>query len=152
MKISRTRETVFSLAMAFAMSFCMEYYNLALKNGGADYHLFGDVLTEVWWIGFLVFVIQKLLGNPLAERLVAMLAKTDEIPLFMRPTVKRICTVCVMCPIMAVVSSILFKHPWGNFLPTVLTTLTFNFPLAFSIQVFFLGPILKKAILETYER
>ncbi|SCA88612.1 hypothetical protein SMA679_0051 [Streptococcus macedonicus] len=50
---------------------------------------------------------------------------------------------------MAVVSSILFKHPWGKFIPTVLTTLTFNFPIAFSIQIFLLGPILKKLILES---
>ncbi|MEX2804878.1 hypothetical protein AB3329_07190 [Streptococcus sp. H31] len=126
----------------------MEYYNLALKSGGANYSLFLDVLTEVWWIGLLVFIMQKFLGNPLAEGLVARLAKPQEIPRFMQPTVKRICIVCVMCPIIAVVSSILFKLPWGNFLPTVLTTLVLNFPLAFSIQIFFLGPVLKKMILE----
>ena len=149
MKVSKTREFVFSLSMAFAMSFCMEYYNLSLNNGGANYGLVLDVLKEVWWITIIVFLIQEFFGGPIAVRLMSLLAKPEEIPVFMRPTIRRICTVCVMCPSMAVVSSILFKHPWGNFIPTVLTTLTFNFPMAFSIQIFLLGPVLKKLILES---
>lgn len=148
MKISKTREVIFSLSMAFAMSFCMEYYNLSLNHGGATYGLFLEVLKEVWWITILVFLIQEFFGGPLAGRLMKMLAKADEILVFMWPTIRRICTVCVMCPTMAVVSSILFKHPWGNFIPTVLTTLTFNFPMAFSIQIFLLGPLLKKLLLD----
>ncbi len=55
MKLSKTRECVFSLSMAFAMSFCMEYYNLSLNNGGANYGLVLDVLKEVWWITIIVF-------------------------------------------------------------------------------------------------
>ncbi len=55
MKVSKTREFVFSLSMAFAMSFCMEYYNLSLNNGGANYGLVLDVLKEVWWITIIVF-------------------------------------------------------------------------------------------------
>ena len=55
MKVSKTREFVFSLSMAFAMNFCMEYYNLSLNNGGANYGLVLDVLKEVWWITIIVF-------------------------------------------------------------------------------------------------
>lgn len=55
MKVSKTREFVFSLSMAFAMSFCMEYYNLSLNNGDANYGLVLDVLKEVWWITIIVF-------------------------------------------------------------------------------------------------
>lgn len=40
MKMSQMRELFFSLSMAFAMSFCMEYYNLSLNAGGASYPLF----------------------------------------------------------------------------------------------------------------
>ena len=55
MKVSKTREFVFSLSMAFAMSFCMEYYNLSLNNGAANYGLVLDVLKEVWRITIIVF-------------------------------------------------------------------------------------------------
>nr|WP_253896477.1 hypothetical protein [Streptococcus gallolyticus] len=55
MNVSKIREFVFSLSMAFAMSFCMEYYNLSLNNGGANYGLVLDVLKEVWWITTTVF-------------------------------------------------------------------------------------------------
>lgn len=55
MKVSKTREFVFSLSMTFAMSFCMEYYNLPLNNVGANYGLVLDVLKEVWWITIIVF-------------------------------------------------------------------------------------------------
>ncbi|WP_303975255.1 hypothetical protein [Streptococcus merionis] len=144
MKVNKTRETFFSLAMAFAMSFCMEYYNLSLNHGGASYKLFSEVLGEVWWITIMVFFLQQYLAGPLASKLQARFG--EDVPSVFRPTLRRICTVCVMCPVMAVVSSILFKHPWGNFIPTVLTTLTFNFPMAFSIQVFLLGPLLKELI------
>ncbi|WP_284675602.1 hypothetical protein [Streptococcus macedonicus] len=33
----------------------MEYYNLSLNNGGANYGLVLDVLKEVWWITIIVF-------------------------------------------------------------------------------------------------
>lgn len=148
MKISQMREFFFSLSMSLAMSFCMEYYNLSLNAGGASYPLFIEVLKEVWWITALVFFIQEFFGSLLAERLMFKLTQPEKIPLFMRPTIRRICTVCVMCPTMSVISSILFKHPWGNFIPTVLTTLTFNFPMAFFVQIFLLGPLLKRLILD----
>ena len=79
----------------------------------------------------------------------SMLAKPEEIPAFMRPTIRRLCTVCVLCPSMAVGASILFMLPGGKVIPTVVSALAFIFPIAFSIQIFLLGPILKKLILES---
>ena len=77
------------------------------------------------------------------------LTQPEKIPLFMRPTIlKNMYGLLTMCLTMSVLSSILFKHPWGNFIPTVLTTLTFNSPMAFFVQIFLLGPLLKRLILD----
>lgn len=109
MKMSQMREFFFSLSMLLAMSFYMEYYNLSLNAGGASYPLFIEVLKEVWLITALVFSIQEFFGSLLAERLMFKLTQPEKIPLFMRPSIRRICTVCLMCPTMSVISLILLN-------------------------------------------
>lgn len=49
-------------------------------------------------------------------------------------------TVCVMCPLMSLVATLLFKHPGNQIAALWLQTFAVNFPMALCFQLFFAGP------------
>ena len=52
-------------------------------------------------------------------------------------------TVCVMCPLMSLVATLLFKHPGNQIAAVWLQTFAVNFPMALCFQLFFCGPFVR---------
>lgn len=52
-------------------------------------------------------------------------------------------TVCVMCPLMSLVATLLFKHPGNQIAALWLQTFAVNFPMALCFQLFFCGPFVR---------
>lgn len=51
--------------------------------------------------------------------------------------------VCIMCPCMSLVATILFKNAGSNVIATWCQTTFMNFPVAFFWQIFYCGPFIR---------
>lgn len=111
-KKSRLENILFTLVMAFVMVYAMVCYNIAIDKGG--------MTNEVFLLAFR-------LVNP----------KEDK-PVFVTLA---ICSmiVCLMCPVMSLIATVLFARPGNQVIAVWLQKLALNFPMALCWQIFFGG-------------
>jgi len=141
---SKLKENLFILSVSFLMSFGMESYNLLLQGYDFNYHLLTYVMSEVWYITIIVFVISKYFGLILSRRLYTFLFTVKPKNEYKIILFRTLCTVSVMSPTMSLVASFLFKDASvDNFFKIWIVTTAFNFPVAFIYQIIFVGPIVK---------
>lgn len=137
---NKFENVIFTTIMAFIMVYAMICYNIALNLGGLNDHVFLMAFSELrimWPVAFLLEMF-------VMERPVMYLTKrviTKEMPFFWVLLIRCSLTVCLMCPTMSLVATILFKdfHTAG-FVATWLQTAAMNFPMALAWQIFFGGP------------
>lgn len=136
-------EIIFTAMMSFTMAYVMELYNKSLMAGELTYELFIEVFQEVWWVTIIVFFVQFFWGGPLARKLVfSVVDPKIEAPIIVTLAMST-STVMIMCPTMSLIATILFKNPWGNFIPIWLKTVAINFPMAFFWQNLYAGPLVR---------
>lgn len=137
------QEVVYGLFMSFFMVMAMELYNTGLRLGELTAAGFFHVLGELWFMLPICFCT-SFFG---ADRIVPRFAYQIAVPGRDHPllvTVTRACmTVCVMCPVMSLWATLLFKHPGAQLVGVWLKTLVCNFPMALCWQVFFCGPLVR---------
>ncbi len=140
---TKFQEVVFSLLMAFAMVYAMELYNLALNAGGLTNQLFLQVFHDLVLLVCIVILLEKLIAGPLARKCAFQLFTPGvDKPVFVTLAVS-VCTVCLMCPMMSCIATLLFQHPGNQFLAFWLQTTAKNFPMALCWQLFFAGPLVR---------
>lgn len=140
---TKLQNVVFTLMMAFAMVYGMICYNIALNRGGMTNEVFLLAFHELiimWPIAVILelFVVEKL-SQKLAFRLVN---PAEDKPIFV---LLAICSmiVCLMCPMMSFVATLLFKAPGKEIIAVWLETTVLNFPMALCLQIFFAGPFVR---------
>ncbi len=138
-KKSRLENILFTLVMAFVMVYAMVCYNIAIDKGGMTNEVFLLAFHEIlimWPIACILeyFVVEKL-ATMLAFRLVN--PKEDK-PVFVTLA---ICSmiVCLMCPVMSLIATVLFAHPGNQVIAVWLQKFALNFPMALCWQIFFGG-------------
>lgn len=144
-KKSRLENILFTLVMAFVMVYAMVCYNIAIDKGGMTNEVFLLAFHEIpimWPIACILeyFVVEKL-ATMLAFRLVN--PKEDK-PVFVTLA---ICSmiVCLMCPVMSLIATVLFAHPGNQVIAVWLQKFALNFPMALCWQIFWRS-ICKKLI------
>lgn len=138
-KKSRLENILFTLVMAFVMVYAMVCYNIAIDKGGMTNEVFLLAFHEIpimWTIACILeyFVVEKL-ATMLAFRLVN--PKEDK-PVFVTLA---ICSmiVCLMCPVMSLIATVLFARPGNQVIAVWLQKFALNFPMALCWQIFFGG-------------
>ncbi len=129
--------------MALVMVYALICYNIALDKGGlsnAVFLLAFHELTFMWPIAVILelFVVEKL-AQKLAFRIIA--PESNE-PIFIVLAISAI-TVCLMCPMMSLVATVLFKNPGSEIIAVWFQTTVMNFPMALFWQIFFAGPCVR---------
>ena len=129
--------------MAFTMVYGMICYNIALNMGGMSNEVFLKAFHELiimWPVAFILefFVVEKL-SQKLAFRIVT---PGKDRPIFIILAISAM-IVCLMCPMMSLVATILFKHPGTELIAVWLETTVFNFSMALCLQIFFVGPFIR---------
>lgn len=129
--------------MALVMVYALICYNIALDKGGlsnAVFLLAFHELTFMWPIAVILelFVVEKL-AQKLAFRIIA--PESNE-PIFIVFAISAI-TVCLMCPMMSLVATVLFKNPGSEIIAVWFQTTVMNFPMALFWQIFFAGPCVR---------
>ena len=149
---TKLENVVFTLLMAFVMVYAMICYNIALNVGGMSNQVFAMAFGEMvimWPVAFLLefFVVERL-SQKLAFRLVT--PGVDK-PAFVILAISCM-IVCLMCPMMSLVATILFKNPGSQIVAVWLQTAVMNFPMALCWQVFFAGPLVRLVVRVLFRR
>ena len=131
---TKLQNVFFTIMMAFLMVYAMICYNISLSIGGMTNQVFLMAFGEmkIMWPAAIIlefFVVEKL-ASMLAFRIVSPQDK---------PISSMI--VCLMCPMMSFIATLLFKNAGNNFIAVWFQTTVMNFPMALCWQVFGAGPL-----------
>ena len=132
--------TFFTIVMAAIMVYGMIVYNVALNTGGVTNATFVMALHEMPIMVPIACVLEFFVVEKLATRLAFMFMRPTDRPQFITYAVS-ICICCIMCPIMSLIATMLFKntHTFGTFIQTW----GMNFPCAVLWQMFYCGPLVR---------
>ena len=139
---TKLQNIIFTLIMAFVMVYAMVCYNIALDKGGMTNEIFLLAFHEIpimWPIACILeyFVVEKL-SRKLAFRMVSPEDKPILITLAISSMI-----VCLMCPTMSLIATILFTHPGSQIIAVWIQKFALNFPMALCWQTFFAGPFVR---------
>ncbi len=137
---TKFQDAVFTVIMAIIMVYGMIVYNVALNTGGVTGTTFLLALHELPIMAPIAFVLEFFIVGKLARKLAFTVMKPTDRPAFITYAIS-ICICCIMCPIMSLIATILFKDTktFGMFIQTW----GMNFPMAMFYQMFYCGPLVR---------
>ncbi len=139
---TRFQTIIFTVLMTFFMVYVMICYNIALSVGGMSNQVFLMAFGELKLMWPVAFILDFFLFAKPAEMLAFRMVKPDDRPIFIILAISSM-TVCLMCPAMSLVATLLFKHPGAEVVAVWAQTTVMNFPMAFFWQIFFCGPLVR---------
>ncbi len=137
---NKFQDVVFTLIMATIMVYGMVVYNVALNTGGVTGATFLSALHELPIMVPIAFVLEFFIVGRLAKMLAFRVMRPDDRPQFITYAIS-ICICCIMCPVMSLAATILFKE--NKSFGTWVQTWTLNFPMAICYQMFYCGPFVR---------
>ena len=141
---TKFQEVIFTILMVFVMVYAMICYNISLNIGGMANHVFLDAFHELVIMGPVAFILDFFLYGSLSKKLAFRIVNpAEDKPIMIILAISSI-TVCLMCPSMSLVATLLFKNPVKEVIAIWLQTTALNFPMAFFWQIFFAGPLVRK--------
>lgn len=141
---TKFQEVIFTILMVFVMVYAMICYNISLNIGGMANHVFLDAFHELVIMGPVAFILDFFLYGSLSKKLAFRIVNpAEDKPIMIILAISSI-TVCLMCPSMSLVATLLFKNAGTEFIAVWLQTTALNFPMAFFWQIFFAGPLVRK--------
>lgn len=140
---TKLQTVIFTLMMSLVMVYAMICFNVALNIGGMTNQVFTMAFHELlimWPAAFILefFFVDKL-SHMLAFRLIN---PAEEKPIVITLAISSM-IVCIMCPVMSLIATLLFKDAGSNFLAVWLETTAKNFPMALFSQIFYVGPFVR---------
>lgn len=137
---NKFQEVVFTAIMATVMVYGMIVYNVALNMGGVSAQTFVIALHEMPIMVPIAFILELFVVGKLARMLAFSVMRPDDRPQFITYAIS-ICICCIMCPIMSLIATVLFKDvkTFGSWVQTW----AMNFPMALLYQMFYCGPFVR---------
>ena len=136
---NKLEEVVFTAIMATIMVYGMVVYNVALNTGTVDGTTFIAAAHELPIMVPVAFILEFFIVGKIAKMLAFTVMKPTDRPQFITYAIS-ICICCIMCPIMSLVATILFKElSFGMWIKTW----AMNFPMAILYQMFYCGPLVR---------
>lgn len=137
---TKFQEAVFTIIMATFMVYGMVVYNIALNMGGLTNQTFLLALHELPVMVPIAFVLEFFVVGKVAAFLAFKVMTPNDKPQFITYAIS-ICICCIMCPIMSLIATILFKDTKS--FSTWIQTWVLNFPMAIMYQLFYCGPLVR---------
>ncbi|MDO4615673.1 MAG: DUF2798 domain-containing protein [Lachnospiraceae bacterium] len=131
---NKFQDAVFTVIMAAIMVYGMIVYNVALNMGSVTGETFLAALHELPIMGPIAFVLEFFIVGKLARKMAFTVMRPTDRPAFITYAIS-ICICCVMCPVMSLIATILFKDTktFGTFIQPW----AMNFPMAMLYQMFY---------------
>ncbi len=131
---------IFTIIMAFLMVYAMICYNIAINIGGMKDAVFMMALGELRIMWPAAILLELFVMERPVMALTSRVA-TQEMPFFFVLLIRCALTVCLMCPAMSLIATLLFKdYAEAGLVSVWLQTSIINFPMALIWQIFFAGP------------
>ena len=140
---TKFQNVIFTLMMAFLMVYVMICYNIALNRGDMTNEVFILAFHELAIMWPAAFILEFFIVDKVAHRLAFRVVdpQTDR-PIFITLAIS-IMFVCIMCPVMSLIATILFKDAGSEFVAVWFKTTVMNFPMAFFWQMCYCGPLIR---------
>lgn len=138
------QEILFTILMVFVMVYAMICYNIALALGGLNNSVFLLAFRELPVMGPVAFLIDFFIVGPVAKKITfSRFDVRTTNPVFIILSIS-ICSVWLMCPLMSLAATILFKGGFQKELVSIwLQTTAFNYPMAAFWQLLVAGPFVR---------
>lgn len=136
---NKFQDAIFTIIMATIMVYGMVVYNVALNIGGVSSKTFLLALKELPIMVPIAFVLEFFIVGKVAKILAFKVVTPQDRPQIITYAIS-ICICCIMCPIMSLIATFLFKTPsFGMWIQTW----ALNFPMAMFYQMFYCGPLVR---------
>ena len=112
------------------MVYAMIFYNIALNMGGMSNQVFLLAFHELVIMWPIAFILEYFFVDKLAHFFAFKGVTPKDRPFFITLAIS-FYIICIMCPIMCLIATILFKTPGVQIIPVWFMTILFNFPMAF---------------------
>ena len=136
---TKLEDVVYTAIMAVIMVYGMIVYNVALGMGGVTVQTFLDALGEMYIMAPIAFVLEFFIVGKLARKLAFTVLRPDDRPQFITYGIS-ICICCIMCPVMSLIATVLFKEPGFG---VWIQTWGLNMPCAILWQMLYCGPLVR---------
>lgn len=136
---NKFQDVIFTIIMATIMVYGMVVYNVARNTGEVSGFTFFAALHELPVMVPIAFVLEFFVVGKIARTLAFSVMKPTDRPQFITYAIS-ICICCIMCPVMSLIATILFKEPSFG---TWVKTFALNFPMAICWQMFYCGPLVR---------
>lgn len=130
----------FTIVMAFIMVYAMICYNIALSTGGMTNQVFLMAFGEMKIMWPIAIILEMTIVEKLSGMLAGRVINENMAPIAII-VIRSSMIVCLMCPIMSFIATLLFKNAGSEIIAVWLQTCVFNFPMALCWQIFFAGPL-----------
>ncbi len=140
---SKLQDVFFTAFMAFVMVYAMICYNISLSVGGMHNYVFLAAFHEIIIMWPIAIVLELLFVGKLAQKLAFRFVTPGKDPMIMMILGISAMSVCLMCPLMSLAATILFKDAGSEIIAVWLQTTAMNFPMALCWQIFFAGPFVR---------
>ena len=140
---NKFQDVIFTLFMAFVMVYAMICYNISLSVGGMQNFVFLAAFKEIIIMWPIAVALELLFVGKLAQKLAFRFVTPGKDPMIMIVLAISAMSVCLMCPLMSLAATILFKNAGVEFVAVWLQTTALNFPMALCWQIFIAGPLVR---------
>jgi len=140
---NKFQEVIFTIMMVLVMVYAMIVYNISLSLGGLENKVFLLAFKELVIMGPIAFIIDMFLVSKIAGKKARNIVDIKKDNPFLMVLMISCISILLMCPIMSLVATILFKSIDAQFISVWIQTVCFNFPMALIWQLFFAGPFVR---------
>ena len=140
---TKFQDVIFTIMMVIVMVYGMVVYNISIDKGGLTNEVFALALGELVIMGVVGFVLEMFVAGPLSKKLAFRIVTPGKDKMIFVILAISAMTVCLMCPMMSFVATVLFKGVDSQIIAKWLQTSALNFPMALCWQIFFAGPFVR---------
>ena len=139
---TKFQTVIFTLMMAFLMVYAMICYNISLNIGGMTNQVFLMAFHEMIIMWPVAFLLEFFVVDNLAHKLAFRMVTRQDRPIVITLAIS-VMIICIMCPVMSLIATLLFKNAGSQFVAVWLQTTFMNFPVAFFWQLMYCGPLIR---------
>ena len=139
------QEILFTILMVFVMVYAMVCYNIALAMGGLSNSVFLLAFHELPIMMPIAFLLDLIIVGPIAKKITFSKFNPEQTnPVFIILSIS-ISSVWLMCPLMSLAATILFKGGFQKEMASIwLQTTALNYPMAAFWQLLVAGPLVRR--------
>ena len=139
------QEILFTILMVFVKVYAMVCYNIALAMGGLSNSVFLLAFHELPIMMPIAFLLDLIIVGPIAKKITFSKFNPEQTnPVFIILSIS-ISSVWLMCPLMSLAATILFKGGFQKEMVSIwLQTTALNYPMAAFWQLLVAGPLVRR--------